>query len=71
MKPGGLLLFTHKTAVWPSWEPLQARLVDDGFLNEVAIEAELDYLPGDSDLQFIDNRKLRTTLKPRPSHCRL
>ena len=56
VKPNGLLIFTHKTAVWPSWEPLQARLVEDAWWNETEIWTDLNYLPGYDDNARINER---------------
>lgn len=47
VKPAGngYIVFTHKTAVWPEWEPLQSKLVADNVLECVHLSAPLPYLP--------------------------
>jgi hypothetical protein len=49
LKPGGLAVFTHKTAVWKKWEPVQGSLVAQGAWAEVSVSDELPYLPGFDD----------------------
>ena len=56
VKIGGLIGFTHKTAVWPSWEPRQEQLCKDGCWAEVFISEPLQYLPGYDDNARLNER---------------
>ena len=50
IKKGGYLIFTHKTAVWKIWEPVQKILInDDKKIEQIFISEDLPYLPGFSD----------------------
>jgi len=49
LKPGGLCIFTHKTAVWGAWEPAQEEVVEEGLWEKVSVSEELPYLPGFSE----------------------
>lgn len=46
VRVGGLVGFTHKTVVWPTWEPAQERLLDEGAWSLVYMSDKLQYLPG-------------------------
>ena len=44
-KPGGLISFTHKTSVWPEWEPEQDRLETQAQWKKVWVSHPIPYLP--------------------------
>ena len=45
-RSGGLIAFTHKTSVWPKWEPDQDRLEREGRWEKVwVLDPPLFYLP--------------------------
>jgi predicted TPR repeat methyltransferase len=46
VRPGGILVLTHKTEVWKIWEPIQNELVRRGILEHVITSEEMLYLPG-------------------------
>ena len=46
VRPGGLIGVTHKTAVWPLWEPRQEELCRSGRWREASLSPPLPYLPG-------------------------
>jgi SAM-dependent methyltransferase/mannose-6-phosphate isomerase-like protein (cupin superfamily) len=46
VRPGGLIGFTHKSAVWPLWEGHQQDLVSQGKWEAAGLSEDLSYLPG-------------------------
>mmetsp|Transcript_104962 Transcript_104962/g.203160 ORF Transcript_104962/g.203160 Transcript_104962/m.203160 type:complete len:480 (+) Transcript_104962:60-1499(+) len=49
LRPGGALVFSHKTAVWATWEPQQIALVTCGAMALSWISEPLHYLPSLKD----------------------
>ena len=44
-KTNGIISFTHKSKVWPNWEPTQKKLEDDMKWKMVWTSEPLQYLP--------------------------
>ena len=44
-KKNGLISFTHKTTIWPEWEPTQQILEDAKEWKRIWISEPLHYLP--------------------------
>ena len=49
VKFGGYIVFTHKTAVWKIWEPIQEQLAHDMKIEKLSVSEDLPYLPGFSE----------------------
>ena len=45
VKSKGYILLTHKTTVWPKWEPIQAKFQDDQIWKHIWTSKDLFYLP--------------------------
>ena len=45
VRPGGILCFTHKSSVWPLWEPDQQQLENEKQWRKVWVHPGLPYLP--------------------------
>jgi len=45
IRPGGLLIVTHKTTVWPAWEEVQDKMEEQGQLKKINVSEPLPYLP--------------------------
>jgi len=67
IRPGGLIVLTHKTEVWKKWEPIQDGLVKDGILEHVMTSKELLYLPGFSSEGRNLNERAKIYCFRRPS----
>ena len=65
VRPGGLVVLTHKTDVWEIWSPIQEKLVEDGVLEHVTTSKELLYLPGFSSRD--ENERAKIYVFRRPS----
>lgn len=64
IKPGGLIVLTHKTETWKKWEPVQEQFVLDGTLEHMMTSQEMLYLPG---FKSMDDRAKIYVFR-RPSH---
>ena len=45
VKSDGFILFTHKTTVWPKWEPIQEKLQKENKWKHIWTSPDLFYLP--------------------------
>ena len=45
VKPGGIIGFTHKTSVWPAWEPTQEKISAEHRWTTLFIHPGIPYLP--------------------------
>ena len=45
VKPQGYILFTHKTKIWPKWEPIQTKFQNDQKWKHIWTSKDLFYLP--------------------------
>ena len=53
VKSKGYILLTHKTTVWPKWEPIQAKFQDDQIWKHIWTSKDLFYLPSCSGEDII------------------
>ena len=63
VKPGGLIVLTHKTETWIKWEPVQDQFVLDGTLEHVLTSEEMLYLPGFKSMD--DRAKIYVFRRPQ------
>ena len=66
VKPGGLIVLTHKTEIWKKWEPVQTKFVLDGTLEHILTSSEMLYLPGFKTACTNENERAKIYVFRRP-----